>query len=109
MNYSRSLNFYVCVHKRPFDFDKRLLEISSSKTGPILPCLFFGKPKTLPPIVVTLTTLSVKKDGLSLQNLETSAVEKYKSSIHASYELIFAVVTGKTDFPTNDNLWAGKE
>ena len=108
MNYSKSLILYVCVHNRTFDFDKRLLEISSSKTGTILPRLFFGKPKTLPPIVVTLITLSVKKAGLNLKNLETSAAEKYKSLLHASYELIFAV-TGETDFPTNDHLWAGKE
>ena len=79
MTYSKSLILYVCVYKQPFDFDKRLLEISSSKTGTILPRLFFGKPKTLPPIVVTVITLSVKKAGLNLNNLETSAAEKYKS------------------------------
>ena len=70
--------------------------------------LFFGKPKTLPTIVVTLSMMSVKKSGMGLQNLETSAAEKYTSSLHAIYDLI-GTVTGERDFTTNDQLHAVKD
>ena len=56
-----------------------------------LPCLFFGKLKTLPPIVGALGTLLVKKTGMGIQNTVTSANEKYTSLLHASDELIGAV------------------
>ena len=59
-----------------------------------LPSLFFGKSKTLPPIVGTLSTLSVKKSGMVLHNPVTSAKEKYNSSLRALCKLIGAV-TGK--------------
>ena len=38
-----------------------------------LPFLLFGKPKTSPPIVRSLTKFPVKKSGLSLHNPMTSA------------------------------------
>ena len=38
-----------------------------------LPHIFFGKSKTLPPIVGALSTFPVKKAGLGLQNPVTSA------------------------------------
>ena len=41
-----------------------------------LPCLFLGKPKTLPPVVGSLSMFMVKKTRLFLQNTVTSAKEK---------------------------------
>ena len=52
--------------------------------------------------------MSVKKSGMGLQNLETSAAEKYTSSLHAIYDLI-DTVTGERDFTTNDQLHAVKD
>ena len=36
-----------------------------------LPCIFFGKQKSVPPIVETLSTILVNKSGLDLQDLVT--------------------------------------
>ena len=43
----------------------------------VLPLIFFGKTKTLSPIVGALSTMLVKKFGLVLLNTMTSAHEKY--------------------------------
>ena len=59
-----------------------------------LPCLFFEKLKTLPPAVGILIVLTVKKYGLVLQNLVTSAANKSMSLLCERYELV-GVVTGK--------------
>ena len=53
-----------------------------------LPCIFFRKPKSLPPIAGILSMTPVNKSGLGLQNLVTSADEKYLSFQRASTELI---------------------
>ena len=45
----------------------------------VFPRLFFGKPKTLSPIVGTICTLLVKKAGLGLLNSVTSAKNKILS------------------------------
>ena len=58
---------------------------------------FIWKTENLTPIVVTISTLSVKKSGMGLQNPATQAAEKYTSLLHASYELICAV-TGESAF-----------
>ena len=43
--------------------------------------LFFGKTKTLSPVVGDLSTTPVKKSGLGLTNTVTSAQDKYTSSM----------------------------
>ena len=53
-----------------------------------MPCLLFGKTKTLSPIVENLSTMPIKVDGLGLLNLVTSEKEKYLSSQRGSAELI---------------------
>ena len=45
-----------------------------------LPCLFFGKTKTLSPIVGNLSTMPIKMAGLGLLNPVTSEKDKYLSS-----------------------------
>ena len=40
---------------------------------------FFGKKKSLTPLIVDLSTMPVKKSGLGLQNPMTFADEKYPS------------------------------
>ena len=47
-----------------------------SSKGKLLHRLFFGKLKTLPPIVGALSTFLLKKPGLVLQNPVTSEKEK---------------------------------
>ena len=49
-----------------------------------LPHLFFGKTKTLTPFLVTLSTIPIKVDGLSLLNPVASAKDKYVSSQQGS-------------------------
>ena len=57
----------------------------------VLPCIFFGKPKPLPPIIGTLSKLPVNKSEMVLQNLMTSSKEKYTSLIRESGNLIGGV------------------
>ena len=59
-----------------------------------LPRIFFGKTKSLSPIVGDLSTVPVEKSGLGLLNPVTSAKEKYLSSQQGSTELIWAVMGG---------------
>ena len=59
-----------------------------------LPCIFFGKTKTLSPAVGDLSTMTAKKSGLGLLNLVTSYQEKYLSSTQGSAELVRAVTGG---------------
>ena len=47
-----------------------------ASSGNLLPRLFFRKPKYLSPVVVTLSTMPVKKGGLGLQDLVTSSNDK---------------------------------
>ena len=42
----------------------------------LLPCLFFGKSKYLPPIIGTLSMMTVKRAGLGLQDPVISANNK---------------------------------
>ena len=60
----------------------------------VLPRLFFGKTKTLSPIVGTLSTILIKVVGLGLLNPVTSVKEKYLSSQRGSAELIRAMTGG---------------
>ena len=73
-----------------------------------LPHIFFEKSKTLPPVVGTISTLTVKKASLGLQNPVTSAADKYTSSICASYNMI-GTVTDEMYFSTADQLLEVKE
>ena len=66
------------------------------------PHIFFRKYKYLPPIVLTLITMSVNKYGLGLEDLMTSANKKYLSLLHPIRKLIGAV-TGEREFSTADN------
>ena len=76
--------------------------------GKKLPRLFFGKSKTLPPVVRNISMLPPNKSGMGLHNPVTSAAEKYTSSLRSSYKLIGAV-TGNREFSATDHLWLVKE
>ena len=69
--------------------------------------LFFGKLKTLPPIVGYLSTFPVNKSGMSLHNPMTPEKEKHTSSLHASDDLIGAV-KGEQVFSTAHHISAVK-
>ena len=73
-----------------------------------LPCLLFGIPKTLPPVVGALSKFPVKKYGLGLHNPVKSAAEKHKILLDASCDMNGAV-TGEREFSTADQIWAVKE
>ena len=68
-----------------------------------LPRIFFGKTKTLSPIVGYLSTIPVRKAGLVILNTVTSDHDKYLSSTQGSAELIWAV-TGGGGFSNADHL-----
>ena len=68
-----------------------------------LPRLFFGKTKTLFPIVGDISTMSVRKSGLGFLNPVTSDQEKYLRSTRGSLELIWAV-TGGGELSNADHL-----
>ena len=74
-----------------------------------MPCLLFRKSKYLPPIIGTLSTITVEKSSLGLQFPVTSENEKYPSSLHAISKLIGAV-TGASAFQPSTNFWrSGKK
>ena len=79
-----------------------------ASSGKKLPCLFFGKPKSLPPIVGTLSKTTAKKYVLGLQYPVTSANDKYLSLLRAISELIGAV-TSQRYFSTVDHILALRE
>ena len=68
-----------------------------------MPCLLFGKLKTLPPIVGSLSMLPVNKSVMGLQNSVTSAEDKYTSSLRASNNMISAG-KGEQVFSTADQI-----
>ena len=68
-----------------------------------LPCLFFGKKKTLSPIVGALSKILVKKSRLGVLNPLTSSQEKYLSYMWGSADLIRSV-TGGGAFSNVDHL-----
>ena len=68
-----------------------------------VPCIFFWKPKSLPPIVGTLSTILVKKSGLGLQYLVTPDNKKYLSLLRANSKLIGSV-TGASKISTANHL-----
>ena len=73
-----------------------------------LPHLFFGKTKTLSPIIEKLNPMPVKKSWLGLQNTLTPAHRKFESSQHASAELVNAV-TGNINFSTTYHIREARE
>ena len=56
--------------------------------------IFFGKTKTLSPVVGALSTIPVKKSRLGLLYPVTSSQEKYLRSQRGSVELVQAVMGG---------------
>ena len=68
-----------------------------------LPRLFFGKTKTLSPVMEALSIIPVKKSGLGILNPLTLAQEKYLSSQRGSTELVWSV-TGGGAFSNADHL-----
>ena len=68
-----------------------------------LSCIFFGKTKTISPIVGALSTVLFKKSELGLLNPVTSSQEKYLRSIQGSKELVWAV-TGVGTFSNANHL-----
>ena len=73
-----------------------------------LTCLFFGKLKSLPPIVGTLSTIPVKKFGLSLQDPVTPANQKYLRMLRGSSNMIGSI-TEEREFSNIDHLLALRE
>ena len=73
-----------------------------------LPRIFFGKSKTLPPVVGAISTFPLKKYGLGLQNPVTSSADKYTSFLCAIYKLIDIVMVERW-FSTSDCLQEVKE
>ena len=57
----------------------------------VLPRLFFGKTKTLYPVIGDLSMMTARKSGLGLLNPVTSAQENYLSSTRGSPQLTRAV------------------
>ena len=74
----------------------------------LLPCIFFGKLKTIPSVVGNLSRFPLKIAGLGLQKPVTSAVDKYTVFLYERYELIYAF-TSEREFATVDNIQAVKE
>ena len=68
-----------------------------------LPRLFFGKTKTIFPVVGTLSIMLVKKSGLGFLNPVTSEQEKYLSPQQGSAEL-FPAMTRKGAFSNAEHL-----
>ena len=73
-----------------------------------LPHIFFGKTKTLSPIVGALNMMPFKKAGLGLLNPVMSSQGKYLSSQRGSKELV-RVMTGGGAFSNSDHLWTLSE
>ena len=69
-----------------------IIRSGEASPGNVLPCFFFGKLKYLPPIIVTLGTVQVKKSGPGLQNPVTSDYEKFLIQQRASLEFIRATM-----------------
>ena len=70
--------------------------------GNLLPRPFFGKTKTISPIIGYLSKMPAKKARLGLLNPVTSEKEKYLSYQRGSAELIRAV-TGEGTFSNADH------
>ena len=68
-----------------------------------LPYIFFRKTKSLSPIVITLSTMLIKMNGLGLLNTVTSVKKKYLSSQRGSAGLI-RDVTGGGGFSNSDHI-----
>ena len=75
---------YVRCHW--FSWDKRYLFTGVEKMicEIFLPRIFYGKTKTLSPVVGALSKIPVKKSGLGLLNPVTSDQEKYLNSTQGS-------------------------
>ena len=71
--------------------------------GTFLPRLFFGKTKTLSPIVRAISTMPINKSRLGLLNPVTPSQRKYLSSLWVSAELVRAVKVGGA-FSNADHL-----
>ena len=76
--------------------------------GAFLPYLFFGKSKTLSPILGTLSTMPVSKAGLGLLSSMVSTNEKYLSLQCASTNMV-QVVTGEGTFSNPNRLLMFRE
>ena len=74
-----------------------------SSLGIFLPSIFFGKPKSIPSTVGTLSKFLVKKAVLDLQNPVTSADERFLSSRRSSTELI-RTMRRESEFSTADHI-----
>ena len=67
------MDIFVTCEKR---HGVRVRGSGEASSGNLLPRLFFGKYKYFSPVVVTLSTMPVKKGGLGLQDLVTSSNDK---------------------------------
>ena len=74
----------------------------------VLPRHFFGKSKSLSPIVGNISKMRVNKSGLGLLNIVTSTNEKESSSNRSSTELIQSMAA-EGSFSNSNNLLALRE
>ena len=70
------------------DTVQAFMELEKVLWETFLPCLLFGKSKTLPPIVGALSKMPVKKSEMVLQSIVTSLKEKYTSLLRVSDNII---------------------
>ena len=60
----------------------------------LLPCLFFGNTKNLPPVIGALSMMPAKKSTLGLLNPVTASQENYLRSTQGITELVRGVTGG---------------
>ena len=94
---------WICLQRVTWDTGDSSAGVEKMISETIFPHIFFGKTKTLPPVVGALSTMPVKKDRLGLLNPMESDQEKYLSSMQGSAELVRAV-TGGGGFSNVDYL-----
>ena len=119
----KSYSTVVCTVQSEWIFLKRVIKYMEQKFAGVenflqetfLPCLFFGKSKTSPPLIGSLSMLPVNKSGMGLHNPVASVKDKYNSLLCLSCKLI-GTVTGERAFSNADHVqvvkgerWDGKK
>ena len=75
---------WICIQRVPWDTGDAFAGVEIIIQETFLPRLFFGKTKTLSPVVGYLSTIPVKKSRLGFLNPVASAQEKYLLSQQGS-------------------------
>ena len=84
---------WIILQRATKDMGQAFMGLEKVMLENVLSHLFFGRLKTLPPVVGTLSTFLVNKSKMGLQNSVTSAEEKYTSFLCARYDLIGSVMS----------------